>query len=69
MIKPGIYRHFKGNMYKVIGIATHSESLEEMVVYIPQYGEGKMWVRPLDNFLSKKIVDGEEVERFEFIGE
>ena len=41
MIKSGIYRHFKGNLYKVIGIATHSETMEEMVVYIPQYGEGK----------------------------
>ena len=68
MLQLGLYRHFKGNLYKVIGIATHSETLEEMVVYVPQYGEGKMWVRPLDNFLSKKIVDGEEVQRFEYIG-
>lgn len=69
MIKPGIYRHFKGNRYKVIGTAIHSETLEEMVVYIPLYGVGKTWVRPLDNFLSKKVVDGKEVTRFEFIGD
>ncbi len=69
MLKPGLYRHFKGNLYKVIGTAFHSETQEEMVVYIPQYGEGKMWVRPLDNFLSKKIVDGKAVVRFEYLGE
>jgi hypothetical protein len=69
MLKPGLYRHFKGNLYKVIGTALHSETLEEMAVYIPQYGEGKMWVRPLDLFLSKKLVDGKEVTRFEYIGD
>ncbi len=69
MLKPGLYRHFKGNLYKVIGTAIHSETLEEMAVYIPQYGEGKMWVRPLDLFLSKKLVDGKEVTRFEYIGD
>lgn len=68
-IKTGLYRHFKGNLYKVIGTAIHSESLETLVVYIPQYGEQKMWVRPLDNFLSKKIMDGKEVVRFEFVRE
>ena len=66
-IKLGIYRHFKGNLYKVIGTATHSETLETLVVYIPQYGEQKMWVRPLNNFLSKKTLDGKEVVRFELV--
>ena len=69
MLKPGLYRHFKGNLYRVIGTATHSETLEEMVVYVPQYGERKTWVRPLDNFLSKKLIDGREVTRFEWVGE
>ena len=69
MIKPGIYRHFKGNLYRVIGMATHSETQEKLVVYIPQYGEKKMWVRPLDNFLSPKIIDGKEVVRFEYLDE
>ena len=45
-IKPGIYRHFKGNLYEVIGIASHSETLEPMVVYRALYGEMGLWVRP-----------------------
>jgi len=69
MIKKGIYRHFKGNKYKVIGTAIHSETMEEMVIYIPLYGEGKTWVRPLENFLSKKLLEGKEVERFTFVSE
>lgn len=46
MIKLGKYRHFKGNEYEVLDFATHSETLEPMVVYRPLYGEGKLWVRP-----------------------
>lgn len=69
MLKPGLYRHFKGNLYKVIGTATHSETLETLVVYIPQYGEQKMWVRPLENFLSEKTIEGRAVTRFEYLGE
>ena len=45
-IKPGIYRHFKGNRYEVIGVASHSETMEPMVVYRALYGEGGLWVRP-----------------------
>ncbi len=45
-IAPGKYRHFKGNYYQVIGVAQHSETLEEMVVYQALYGEGGLWVRP-----------------------
>ena len=45
-LKPGIYRHFKGNLYELIGIAKHSETLEPMVVYRALYGEGGLWVRP-----------------------
>ena len=45
-IKPGKYRHFKGNLYEVIGVANHSETMEPMVVYRALYGEGGLWVRP-----------------------
>ena len=68
-IVPGLYRHFKGNRYRVIGTATHSETLEQMVIYIPQYGEQKMWVRPLAMFSSTVIQEGREVPRFEYLGE
>ena len=45
-IKPGRYRHFKGKLYEVMGVASHSETLEPMVVYRALYGEGGLWVRP-----------------------
>jgi hypothetical protein len=54
-IKPGKYRHFKGNEYEVIGIASHSETLEPMVVYRALYGEQGLWVRPLS--MWNEIVD------------
>ena len=54
-IQPGIYRHFKGNRYQVIGVANHSETMEPMVVYRALYGEGGLWVRPAS--MWNKIVD------------
>ncbi len=45
-LKPGVYRHFKGNLYRLITVARHSETLEDMVVYQALYGEGGYWVRP-----------------------
>ncbi len=45
-LKPGIYRHFKGNRYRLLYVATHSETLEPMVVYQALYGEMGIWVRP-----------------------
>ncbi|MCH9655303.1 MAG: DUF1653 domain-containing protein [Planctomycetes bacterium] len=67
-MKPGRYRHYKGNDYIVIEIARHSETEEEMVVYRQDYGERGLWVRPMPMFLETVNVDGREVPRFEFIG-
>ncbi|MDX1343879.1 MAG: DUF1653 domain-containing protein [Reinekea sp.] len=68
-LKPGKYRHFKGNEYEVIGTATHSETDETMVVYRTLYGNFDLWVRPIDLFAGTKLIDGVEVPRFEFIGD
>lgn len=64
----GKYRHYKGNEYLVIDVATHSETEEEMVVYKALYGEEKLWVRPLSMWNEKVNVNGEEVTRFTYIG-
>jgi hypothetical protein len=63
----GIYRHYKGKKYLVLGTAKHSETLESLVVYITLYEneESALWVRPLAMFLEKVVVDGKEVQRFE----
>lgn len=60
-LKPGRYRHFKGNEYELLGVARHSETLEEMVVYRALYGEGGLWVRPLAMW-------SEEVSRPDYSG-
>ena len=66
-IKTGKYRHFKGNMYEVLAIATHSETLEEMVVYRALYGDGGTWVRPASMWNETVEHNGEIVSRFTFI--
>ncbi len=63
-IKPGIYRHFKGNRYEVIGVARHSETLEDMVVYRALCGEGGLWVRPASMWLETVERDGQTYQRF-----
>ena len=63
-IKLGKYRHFKGNEYEVIGIASHSETLERMVVYKALYGDGGIWVRPLSMWEEIVEHNGEKVKRF-----
>ena len=65
----GRYRHYKGGEYVVVGVAIHSESGERMVVYQPQYGERRLWVRPLAMFLETITIDGREQPRFERIGD
>lgn len=68
-IRPGRYRHFKGNEYEVIGIARHSETEEEMVVYRALYGEGGLWVRPASMWDETVERDGKVFKRFTYIGE
>lgn len=67
-MKKGIYRHFKGNEYELIDIATHSETLEKMVVYKALYGDGGLWVRPISMWDEEVEKDGKKVKRFEYIG-
>ena len=66
MIKKGIYKHYKGNMYEVLDVATHSETLEKMVVYKALYGDGGVWVRPISMWDELVEKDGVTVRRFEF---
>ena len=67
-----VYKHYKGHDYEVIGVARHSETLEEMVVYralynSPEFGKNFLWVRPKEMFLENVIVNGVEIERFKKI--
>ncbi|MDO8584502.1 MAG: DUF1653 domain-containing protein [bacterium] len=68
-LKPGIYEHFKGNRYEVLGVARHSETLEELVVYRALYGDHALWTRPLAMFLENVERDGKTVPRFRYAGE
>lgn len=67
-IVPGRYRHYKGNEYEVLYVATHSETLEEMVVYRALYGDGGIWVRPAKMWNETVIRDGKAYKRFEYLG-
>ena len=66
-IRPGRYRHFKGNEYTVIGVARHSETMEEFVVYRQEYGDHGLWVRPKEMFLETVEVNGQVVPRFSYV--
>ncbi len=63
-LKPGKYRHFKGKEYELIGIASHSETLELMVVYRALYGDGGLWVRPAAMWTEPVERDGYSGPRF-----
>lgn len=72
-IKIGKYQHYKGGLYEVIGVAHHSETLEELVVYKMLYNKGDykigdLWVRPKKMFLETIVVDSVETPRFKYIG-
>ena len=68
-IRPGRRRHFKGNEYQVLGLARHSETLEDMVVYRALYGDGGLWVRPTSMWLEAVDRDGYRGPRFVRIGD
>ncbi len=70
-IKKGWYKHFKGGIYKVLGSAKHTETLEEFVLYIHKCKENPdgYWIRPKQMFLGDKTLEnGTKVKRFTFIG-
>ena len=69
-LKKGIYQHYKGNLYQVFNVATHSETREQVVVYQCLYGDYSMWVRPLTMFTETITTSGDrEIERFKLIQE
>ena len=68
-IKPGKYRHFKGKEYEVLGIASHSETMETYVVYRALYGEKGLWIRPASMWNETVERDGKAFRRFTYIGE
>ena len=61
---PGLYRHYKGNLYEVIDTVRHSETLEPMTLYRALYGERGLWVRPAAMFSEMVLVDGKPQARF-----
>jgi len=65
----GIYEHYKGNRYEVLGEVTHSETMERLVLYKALYGEYGLWVRPKEMFRETVIVDGQEKKRFTYISQ
>lgn len=69
MIERGIYRHFKGNLYRVLHVAKHSETMEEYVVYQALYGERGVWVRPAHMWHERVRRDGYDGPRFSYVSE
>lgn len=66
-ISSGIYKHYKGNNYSVVGEVYHSETKERMILYISQNNEKNIWVRPKSQFVSKVFYEGQNIKRFQFI--
>mgnify|MGYP002627102436 CR=1 FL=1 len=69
MPRRGVYRHFKGKEYELLDIATHSETLEKLVIYRPLYGERELWARPLAMWSETVEHDGKTLPRFEWVRE
>ncbi len=69
ILVPGIYRHYKGKEYEVIGVAKHSETEEEFIVYRTLYGNFDLWIRPKAMFLETVMVNGVQIARFEYISQ
>lgn len=67
--RPGLYRHYKGLLYEVLGTARHSETLEPMTLYRALYGERGLWVRPAAMFAEEVVIDGVRQPRFSWISE
>ena len=65
MVQPGRYRHYKGHEYEVLGVARHSETDEEYVVYRALYGDRGLWIRPTTMFEEVVVIEGRHVPRFE----
>lgn len=67
ILKPGIYQHYSGKQYEVLGVGRHSESLEELVIYRALYAPYDFWVRPLTMFIELVEIDGQKKPRFQLI--
>jgi hypothetical protein len=67
-VPTGLYRHYKGQEYTVIGVARHNETEEEMVVYCQEYGDHSLWVRPKAMFMEMVEVNGQSLRRFQYLG-
>jgi len=68
LIQLGIYEHYKGQRYRVLGIAQHTETSDELVIYQALYGDQLLWARPVSLFHEKVLYGSQEVPRFKFIG-
>ena len=67
MFEKGVYKHYKGNLYELVDVVNHSETLEKMVLYRALYGEKELWVRPISMWDEEVEVDGKKVKRFELV--